>query len=247
VVFTSLVVDAILVFFARGNVSEEYAERVTIISALIIVSFLDQRRVSTTMSRLRNFHKVQQSKRSQSSHTAFIMTLLAVLAGKFILLPSVTNIIGLIFTAVVITGIIVNMKRAWNDRKLHVEALSKSPWIQISLWERQLVVISTIPILAARLISLFGTLTIQNAQTTALSIGCFVLSALLLLCLKPERAAFVGLCTACKSPAPIVFVQYGKCPACDCDLAAQLQGVTMPASGETRLEPPAGVKKPQGK
>ena len=120
----------------------------------------------------------------------------------------------------VIVGVLLSIKRALEENRLRAQQLKDKPTLQITIWESQLVAVFLLPLIAARLISLVGALTTVDAQASATSAACFIASALLLLCLKPDRRAFIGMCAACKSPVPIAFVEYGRCPACDKELRA---------------------------
>lgn len=134
---------------------------------------------------------------------------------KPLLVGRVDNIAALILVAFLVLGAIKSAKHAIDKEKASRELFKDSPWSHISQWEAQLVTILGIPMLLARAVSIFTTVSATaDAAHTSTLVGFFV-SAILLAMLKPERRFFVGFCGRCKHPVPIVFVDYGSCPLCD--------------------------------
>ncbi len=146
-----------------------------------------------------------------------------VAAAKFLALSHFNNFVGLIFSIMLLLGIVASLRHAIENARIHGQALKDSPWLQLSLWEKQLIIIFTIPIVTARLVSLLGALSVSTGEVTLLSAVCFGASVLLLLTLKPQRANYIGMCAKCETPIPIVFVEYGSCPACNQELAEKLR------------------------
>jgi hypothetical protein len=132
---------------------------------------------------------------------------------KPLLVGRVDNVAAVVLIAFLIFGAVKSAKHAIEKEKASRELFKDSPWSHISQWEAQLVTILGIPIMLARVVSLCATL---GADATPLStLGAFLVSAILLSMLKPEKRFFVGFCGRCKHPVPIVFVDYGSCPLCD--------------------------------
>jgi len=222
-VFYSLGLDALIALFNKNPFPIPNVESAAILCALLSLPFLNQRAIAVRMSSLRSFHKRGDQKKPKALKATLIMAATLVAAAKFLALSNFRNIVGLIFSAILLLGIVTSLRHAIESARVHGQALKDSPWLQLSLWEKQLIIIFTIPIVAARLVSLLGALSVSNSEVSPLSIGCFGASVVLLLVLKPQRANYIGMCAKCKTPIPIVFVEYGSCPACNQELAEKLR------------------------
>jgi hypothetical protein len=175
------------------------------------------------MSRLRNFHKRPDEATPKALQKLLLVAIALSVAVKLLVLPRLDNFVGLLFAIIIAIGLISSVRRGLEQSRVHRQALKDSPWTQVGLWEKQLIAIFTIPMVAARLVSLIGALTAHNGEVTQVSVVSFVASVLLLLALRPQRSHYLGMCAKCKSPIPIVFVEYGSCPACDRELAEKLR------------------------
>lgn len=211
----SLLLDVVWVFVPHTPISEEIALALVITCAAITLPFLNQNNLALLLSRLRNLGRNPEQKNVRMVQRLLLIVLVLVVVGKLAILPSLTNFLGALCAAAVFFGILRSVQHARREQKQQDKDLRESPWLQVTIWERQIVIISCIALAAARLISLFGSLSLQGTGVTPLSLGSFGASVLLLLCLKPNRSAFIGICKKCKTPIPIAFVDYGSCPSCD--------------------------------
>jgi hypothetical protein len=215
ILLASLLLDVVWVFVPHTPISEEIALALAITCAVLTLPFLNQNNLALLLSRLRSFGRNPEQKNTRMAQRLLLVVLVLLVAGKLVVLPSLTNILGVLCAAVVCFGILRSIQQARQAQNKHAKELQDSPWLQVILWEQQIVIISCIALAAARLVSLFGSLSLKGTGVTSLSLGSFGASVLLLLCLKPNRSAFIGICKRCKTPIPITFVDYGSCPSCD--------------------------------
>jgi hypothetical protein len=186
--------------------------------ALITLPFFNQKRVTAVVSHLRALGRNPEQKNARAIQVALLAAAALAVTAKLLVLPSISSLLGALCAAIVFLGVFQAARSAQQQRKQQTAILKESPWLQVTLWERQVIFIWCIALLAARFISLFGSLSLQGTGITPVSTTCFVVSLVLLLCLKPNRAAFTGICKKCRTPIPIAFVDYGSCPSCDKDL-----------------------------
>ena len=223
IVFLSLLLDGVLVFSQIVIIAPERAQIISIICGIFILPFLNQGNISRFLARIRGI----QGRNRNSGKTAASRLLVGTAIGgliltKLLLLPSISNFVSLIVTGGLIVGIILSARHFLSEAHKHSNALLASPWLYIQLWERQMLILYILPIVAARCISLCGALSTHATDDSVTSASYPIASAILLLALKPARSSFIGWCKKCKAPTPIAFVDYGTCPACDGALAQNI-------------------------
>ncbi len=218
VLFLSLPLDAVWAFIPHSPLSEETAQILAITCAVITLPFFNQNRVTAVVSHLRALGKNPEQKNARAMQLILLVAATLAVTAKLLVLPSLSSLLGALCAAIVLFGVFRGAQSIKQQRREQAKVLNESPWLQVTLWERQLVFIWGIALLAARFVSLFGSLSLQGTGITLVSTTCFTASLLLLLCLKPNRTAFVGVCKKCRTPIPIAFVDYGSCPSCDQDL-----------------------------
>jgi len=207
------------VLIARANINPSHAQTGAIACALLTLPFLNQDRIARSMAALRTTYR-NPSRRTQQLFSAMLVVVVVLLIiSKLLAFSRFDSLLGLAFTAVIVIGIASSIRTIIAQRQSQAQALAQSPWEYIPLWERQLVVAATIPMVTARLVSLLVAASADHGEISALTLGAFCTSVVLLLILKPTRATYVGHCMRCKTPVPIAFVQFGSCPACNDELA----------------------------
>jgi hypothetical protein len=211
----SLPFDTLWVFVPHSAIAEGYAQSLAIVCALITLPFLNQKRIASFLSDLRSLAKEPNKKNARTIQVALVLIVLLLIAAKLLVLPSIRTVVGALCATIVVVGALKGAQHVRQHQRQQTRELEDSPWLRVTLWEQQVVVIWCIALVAARLISLFASLSLNGTGVSELSISGFAASFLLLLCLKPNRAAFVGVCKKCKTPIPIAFVDYGSCPSCD--------------------------------
>lgn len=217
--FLSLLIDAVVARYCGAALPAEKAQVVALLCAAITLPFLNQQRVARSLATLRRWQSGSLKKRSQTIKPLIGLVIALLIGGKLILLPTINNVASLLVAGIIILGIISSMKHVMNETRARSHSLAQAPWLYVLLWERQLVALLCIPIVAARLISLCGALSLGSASHPTASVVYLLIGIVLLLALKPQRSTFIGWCPSCKSPAPIAFVEYGSCPRCNEELA----------------------------
>ncbi len=219
----SLALDALVVLVARANLNPSQAQTGAIVCALLTLPFLSQDRIARGMASLQTSSR-NPSRRTQQLFSALLVVIIGLLiASKLLAFSRFDNLLGIAFTAVLVIGIASSIRSVLAQRQSQAQALTQAPWEYIPLWERQMIVTATIPMVTARLVSLLAAASADHGEVSTLIIGAFCTSVVLLLILKPNRATYVGHCLKCKTPAPIAFVQFGSCPVCDGELAQHLR------------------------
>jgi hypothetical protein len=222
IVMCTLGADALVVLFVNSHISPGHAEVGAVLCALLTLPFLNQRAIAHGMANLRALTR-KPDHRTQRIFSALLVVVLGlIITSKLLAFSRVDNLLGATFTALIVIGIVSSIRTMLAHRQAQAKQLAAAPWEHIPLWERQLVVTAAMPMVTARLVSLFGALSTQNSQVTGLTLTTFGTSLVLLLILKPNRATYVGHCARCKTPVPIAFVQFGSCPACDQELGERL-------------------------
>jgi len=215
VLVLSLPLDVLWVFVPHSAISEEYAQSLAIVCGLVTLPFLNQKKIATLLSSLRTLGKEPKQRNARVIQTVLALIVALLITAKLLVLPSLTTFLGAVCSILVVIGALRGAMHVRQQQRRQTKELEDSPWLRVTLWEQQVVVIWCIALVAARLVSLFASLSLDGTGVTTLSVTCFAASFLLLLCLKPNRTAFVGVCKKCKTPIPIAFVDYGSCPSCD--------------------------------
>lgn len=129
---------------------------------------------------------------------------------------------GVLATLVIASLVVV--RRALQQHQLDRAQLMKNPWQHIQRWEDQLLIITLLPMVAARTVGLCSSLTSPALHHSLFYPTCLVSSMLLLLLLRPQRAHFIGTCIRCKQPVPIAVASFGSCMQCDTQLRDSFLG-----------------------
>lgn len=219
ILFVSFVIDGVVAIGPNTVLTAEQAQVAAVVSVIIALPFIHQKGLLQGLARVRRSQN--RARRAESGRGAVLLAVLlaALVAAKLVLLPSLNNVAALVFAAILLLGIISSARHVMRETRVHAEALRTSPWLYITLWERQLVVLFSVPMVAARSISLIGALSLGSTPHPYFAALYLATSVVLLLILQPQRASFIGWCPRCKSPTPIAFVEYGSCPKCDATLA----------------------------
>jgi hypothetical protein len=219
ILFISFVIDGAVAIGLNSVLTAEQAQVAAVVGAIIALPFIHQKGLLQGLARVRRSQN--RSRQTGSRQGAIVMAVLLVVlvAAKLVFLPTLNNIASLAFAAILLLGIISSARHVMRESRSHAEALRTSPWLYITMWERQLVVLFSLPMVAARSISLIGALSLGSTPHPYFAVLYLATSVVLLLILQPQRASFIGWCPRCKSPTPIAFVEYGSCPKCDATLA----------------------------
>jgi hypothetical protein len=223
IVFLSLLLDGVVAFSQIVIIEPERAQLISIICGIFILPFLNQGNVCLFLARIRGFQERNRNSGKAIANRLLVGTTVGgLILAKLLLLPSISNFLSLIVTGGLIFGIILSARHFISEAHKHSSYLRASPWLYIQLWERQILVLYILPIVAARCISLCGALSTYTTDNSIISAVYPIASAILLLALKPARSSFIGWCKKCKAPTPIAFSDYGSCPACDETLALNI-------------------------
>jgi len=219
ILFISFVIDGAVAIGLNTVLTAEQAQVAVVVSAIIALPFIHQKGLLQGLARVRRSQNRARRVGSRRGAVLLAVLLATLVAAKLVLLPSLNNVAALVFAAILLLGIISSARHVMRETRTHAEALRTSPWLYITLWERQLVVLFSVPMVAARSISLIGALSLGSTPHPYFAALYLATSVVLLLILQPQRASFIGWCPRCKSPTPIAFVEYGSCPKCDAMLA----------------------------
>lgn len=213
IVALSLLLDPLLWSLPHPTLPQAIAERAALLCSLLTLPFLKQASVCHRVGALRRGNKAAVDGKSKRSRGMFVALLILAILLKLLLVGRVDNVAAVVLVAFLVFGAIKSAKNAIEKEKASRELFKDSPWSHISQWEAQLVTIVGIPIMLARVVSLCATLSVD--ATPFSNLAAFLVSAILLAMLRPEKRFFLGFCERCKHPVPIVFVDYGSCPLCD--------------------------------
>jgi len=211
----SLLIDPLVWSLPHPVVEPGFAERGALLCAVLTIPFLKQAWVCSRIAALRKGNREAVHGKTKRARGLFLTALLAVLILKPLLVGRVDNVVALILLLFVVFGAIKSVKSALEREKATRELFKDSPLYHISQWQAQLVTIVGIPLMLARAVSLFTTWSSPPVEPSLAAIVGFMVSCALLAMLKPERRLFIGSCSRCRHPVPIVFVDYGSCPLCD--------------------------------
>lgn len=215
VVAGSLLIDPLLWSLPHPVVEAGVAERGALLCALVTIPFLNQAGICSRIAALRKGNKEAVHGKTRRARGLFLAALVAVVLLKPLLVGRVDNVVALIFLLFVLFGAIKSVKAALEKERATRELFKDSPLYHISQWQAQLVTVVGIPFMLARAVSLFTTWSSPSYESSPAAIVGFMVSCALLAMLKPERRLFIGSCSQCRHPVPIVFVDYGSCPRCD--------------------------------
>jgi hypothetical protein len=215
ILMASLPLDGLWAFLPHPHLPAETAHFLIILCGLITIPFLNQLRVGDLLSKLRRLEQDSTQKSNRLLQIALTIAISVPIGLKLIMVPKLSTVFGMVCALLIGFGILRSILAARKQISQQRNALQQNPLLKISGWEQQAVILYSIPLIAARLLGIVGGLSILAPGVTTLSAGCCVASFLLLLCLKPDRGAFVGVCKRCRTPVPIAFVDHGSCPCCD--------------------------------
>ncbi len=215
----SLILDPCLAFLPHPSIPVESALSGVTACAVFSLLFFDQIRVSRILSQLRRLGATPNQQAARLIQLLLLAIIVVTVGVKLLLIQTLTTRLGIIFTLLAGLAALGALVTSQAQHKERLQKLDALPKLKIAQWETQLVIFSIIPLLLARLLSTIGALSVPEfGATSPLSLSCFITSLILLLGLKPNRAAFVGICVKCKAPIPIAFVDYGSCPQCNQEL-----------------------------
>jgi quinol-cytochrome oxidoreductase complex cytochrome b subunit len=211
----SLGVDLLIPTLLTPWIPLASAFEIASLCALLTLPFIDQHRVQKAISRLRNAHKKGLSSSSATIPLAMVALVLVTVLGKSLALVGASGIVPLLVVTIMLGGALKHAAQAYREGLRDRESLKNNSWTNVQRWEHQLLIVSLIPMLAVRVISLCGALTIIPPANAALRFVFLGTSLLFLLMLKPQRVFFLGSCSRCKQPVPIVISDLGSCLGCD--------------------------------
>jgi hypothetical protein len=221
VVFSSLILDGIVAICLGTTIPPEVAQRIATLCAIVALPFINQKALARLITLIRG-RIGGDSPKTTGSNKAIIVALIALIVmAKLALLPALNSFAAFLVAGIFLLGIVSTVKHLLMESARRSQSLSKSPWLYVMLWERQLVALFCLPIIAARLINLCGALSLGAAQKPYIGLTYLLASTVLLTALRPERSTFIGWCPSCRSPVPIAFEEYGSCPRCNKELADQ--------------------------
>ena len=214
----SLGLDLLIAAFATPRVPLSTGFALAILSALMVLPFIDQHRVHTILSRLRGVHKKDISVSSAVAPLIMVALASVALLGKFIAFIGVSGLFPAIAIMIIIGGVIKHAFQTYREGQQDIESLRNNAWFKVARWEQQLVIVSLAPMVLARAISLCGALSIVPEGSNHLRLIFFGTSFLFLLMLRPHKPLFLSSCKRCKQPVPIVLSDLGSCLGCDEEL-----------------------------
>lgn len=217
-ILLSLGLDLLIATFATPRVPLSTGFALAILSALMVLPFIDQHRVHSTLSRLRGVHKKGISATSATIPLVMVALASVALLGKFIAFIGVSGLFPAIAIIIVIGGVIKHAVQTYREGQQDIESLRNNAWFKVARWEQQLVIVSLAPMVLARAISLCGALSIVPEGSSHLRLIFFGTSFLFLLMLRPHKPFFLSSCKRCKQPVPIVLSDLGSCLGCDEEL-----------------------------
>jgi hypothetical protein len=215
-IFISSFLDPLLSTVVRPIIPPETGYSLGILFTLALIPLLHQSAWQRFLGYLRTLHK-----RSVSEKASLITCLMlggAVVASLLkgaVFLSSAKGLIGFFMVLIFIAGLVQAVTKAIRDQQQEQERFARLPAHQIERWEQQLIILSILPFILARLIGLIG---VWSAFPTALwwnRVPFFGATTLFLLILQPDKQTFRGLCPRCKQPVPRVLVEMGSCFRCN--------------------------------
>jgi hypothetical protein len=215
----SLALDSVVAMYCNKALSLEPAQFAAAIAALCTLPFLNQAALARTLAKARRFQNNSGKSNRLPQRIAVSFIILLIVGIKLAFLPTLNSFVAIVVAMIILLWIASGVQHVIRGNRERSRTLARSPWLHVVLWERQIVLLFILPMISARLISMFGALSLGNATSPAFAVVAMVASIILLAALRPERSAFIGWCPSCRSPAPIAFVEYGSCPRCDEHLA----------------------------
>ncbi len=217
--FLSLTLDSVFAVYYNDALSVELAQIAATIAAIFTLPFLNQAAIARTLAIARR-SQTSSGRPNRLIQRAIIPLLIVLMVvAKLAFLPTLNSFVAIVVTIIILLWIASGVKQVIRENRERSRTLARSPWLYIVLWERQIVLLFLLPMVAARMVSLLGALSLGNATSNTFAIVALATSIILLAALKPVRPAFIGWCPNCRSPSPIAFVEYGSCPSCDEQLA----------------------------
>jgi hypothetical protein len=216
ILFVSLVIDGLLAFYPISLIPPDRAQMIAALCCIFTIPFLNQESLSRLLSQARKTSNKNRDSNKANQNKFLVGAIVgALILTKLLLLPKLSGLFSLIFTAALVVCILMSAKHFIAETKAHSAKLKSSPWLYIQFWERQIVTIYCLPLIAARTVSTCGALSANAPGNLFNAVAYPIASVILLLALKPKRSTFIGWCQRCKTPTPIAFVEYGSCPSCE--------------------------------
>ncbi len=212
----SLAADPIITLWTPSKIPGEVAIQLAILNAVIILPFLAQNSLHVTLSKLRNLH-LRSIERSTSVMPLLVVALVGLgVAMKAALIFNLPRSLAVVILLFLVPALLKQFREAQTRNREDQELFSKNPWAKVQRWEQQMVLFVTLPLVLARLIGVYGALSIPpEGEGELFRVTFTIISGLFLGMLQPIRSNFVGICRKCKSPVPIVFQDVGSCLQCD--------------------------------
>lgn len=224
VIFLSLTVDAVVIFWLDSPVISDPTGTYSIICALLVLPFLNQRGIASYLALSRTLQRNNSTAIKRFySHLILIGCIIAV-AMKLNGVGSLHPFNALIFCLCVALWALLLIHHHWRIQRATLHDANNNPWEMILMWERQVVYLNLLPLFLARGISFFAIWATNPASLSIESYGYILASALFLLLLKPRQEHYVGRCRNCQRTVPIAFASYNSCPSCNSTLEKQLFG-----------------------
>jgi hypothetical protein len=220
ILLISLLADPLISLCQPAQITPDRALSWAIVAGLVLLPFLAQEALYRAIAALRILNTKQLETKP------FIIPLLsAVFIGgiivlKILSLVQIGGVWGLAVLVLITAATLHGVAGALRTNAQHARAIKSDAWSRLLLWESQLVVLSLIPLLIARSISLLGAFSTSLDVSPTRFLLFFSVSVLFLAMLRPTKRLFVSFCKKCKQPVPIVFVDLGSCIQCDEKLQA---------------------------
>jgi hypothetical protein len=216
----SLLADPLLLLCEPGRIDPRQALSWATVAALVLLPFLAQEALYRAMAALR----ILNAKQLESK--PFLIPLMSgvfvggIIALKILSLLQISGVWGLALIVLITAATLHGIAHSLRTNARHSHMIKTDAWSRLLQWESQLVVLSLIPLLIARSISLVGALSIGAEVSPLRFLVFFSISVMFLAMLRPTKRLFIGFCKKCKQPVPIVFVDLGSCIQCDEKLRA---------------------------
>ncbi len=215
ILLASLAIDPLIPAITTHRIPAEFAISLATLCAVATLPFLSQGTVHRTLSRLRVIHTRNLDAGSKTIPLSLAMSAGAILLVKMFMFMHLPLVVVLALLLVILTKSRKYLSQISKQSAEDKALFAANPWAKVQRWEHQVIVFATIPLLFARAISVCGALAELPPNDDATRLAFIAISALFLGMLRPERDRFLGICTRCKHPVPIVFQDMGSCLHCD--------------------------------
>ncbi|MCB9029935.1 MAG: hypothetical protein H6619_02710 [Deltaproteobacteria bacterium] len=219
--FLSLPLDVALFYLLKNYfdvtfINAKGCEYIFIMLLIVAGIFASFKNYTLTYLMLKNLQrKFINIKNSKYYLPAALLLAMLPILHLFVQALSLKNL-GMILLGVIVvsTGMYGNYKQVKQDQKKHLNQNSdKVNWLeQIN---REIYIISLIPIVASRLISLIGVAIVLSTQSNSAQYAVYLTTAILLLYyFRPRTELYVMHCKRCSVWTSIALYYEGFCPVC---------------------------------